>query len=505
MTDSSNGDFRYDVFLSYTWVEPDQSWVRNDLYPALQRAGLRVCLDAEDFVPGRNLILEIDRAGNESRHVLCVLSPEYTEGNRMTLFESLAARASDAAGFTSTLVPLMLRETQTPKWLKNLVYVNWVDKSGHAREWRKLMRVLNAPNPDVAAPAPVGAAAQQEEQLRGNGNYLLVSNESPLTKELRRLLLARRSELGIECDPYGQKAQRFEDYKSGLFEFGDNVHPEVKWLFTVHPEDGWGRLSQKEEKELLDRLDRTGKRIVFFESGLGFLKHDAACRKNNIFVIRTDYEAAVRDLISCKVVEFVRKSPCPHLVTLLGPRCSVADERRRIYNEFLAGLQYNHGLTEMSAPPGADHRFWLDSRLDLSSKMLRITSLTLDSWYRAEAEATVLRFCGALQTKGYCFDTCFLCGNDDIALGARDAVRKLRGQNPVEERRVAFIGFDGTDGMLELLRAGVEAATMRVNLEEMCKRAAQLVRSPAELNTCEILVSAQGIDPMHGGGAAWGS
>jgi hypothetical protein len=32
------------------------------LAPALKKAGLRVCLDVIDFVPGRNLIEEMDRA-----------------------------------------------------------------------------------------------------------------------------------------------------------------------------------------------------------------------------------------------------------------------------------------------------------------------------------------------------------------------------------------------------------------------------------------------------------
>jgi hypothetical protein len=497
---SSDKDFRYDVFLSYRWVEPDESWVRYELYPALQRAGLRVCLDVEDFAPGRDVMLEMDRAGTQSRHILCVLSPEYFEGNRMTWFESQAARSSDPAGSASTLVPLMLRDTQTPNWMKNVIRVNWVDESGHAREWRKLLNALNAPNANAAAPGPVGAAAQSHVQLLGKGNYLAVSNESPFTEKLRRLLLASRKELGIEWDHYGQKAQTFKGYKNALFHFLDNAHPAAKWLFTVHLEDGWGRLNRHEERDLLERLDRTGKRIIFFESGLSFLKHDPSCRKKNIFVIRTNYDTAVQELISEEVVKFVRKSPCAHFVTLLGPRCSVADERRRIYNEFLAGLQYSHGFSEMNASPGADERIWRYTNLDLSSKVLRITSLTLDSWYRAEARAAVLKYCSPFDTQEGSFYTCFLCGNDDIALGARDAVLKLRGQQATKERRVAFIGFDGIDEFVNLVNAGLEAATMRVDLEGMCQRAVQIVTGSGEPPLCEIVVPAHGMGPAHRGG-----
>jgi hypothetical protein len=504
MTDSSNRDFRYDVFLSYRRKEPDQSWVRKELDVKLTEAGLRVCIDVKNFLPGRNFFLEMDRAKRESRQVLCVMSPAYFEGNRrMTMWEALAAKGADPAGIASTLVPLMLRQTDVPTWMEDIIYADWTDESHHELEWQKLLGALNAPKRDVGAPAPVGAAERQEERLRGHGNYVMISTETPFTEELRQLLLAARGELGIEKDLYGERAQTFEDYRSGLFEFLDDPHPEARWLFTVQPEDKYGRLSQREEIELLDGLDRTGKGIVFFESGLEFLKYDPECRKKNVVVIRTDYENAVRDLIRFQVVEFVRKSPRPQLVTLF-PSNSVADVRRRIYNEFLAGLQYNYGLTTTSAPAGSDHPFRLDSSLDLSMKMLRITSLTVGSWYEDDAAKVVRNFCDAAPSKDNSFDICFLCGNDEIALGARQAELELHEQNPVVQRRVAFVGFDGIPKMIELIRAGLDAATMRVNLKEICKQAIRVVRSPATLNTCEILVSAQGIYPMHGGRAAWG-
>ena len=56
------------VFISYRWVDPDQKWVREQLAPALRRAGLSVLLDVDDFVPGRDLILEkIGRASCRER------------------------------------------------------------------------------------------------------------------------------------------------------------------------------------------------------------------------------------------------------------------------------------------------------------------------------------------------------------------------------------------------------------------------------------------------------
>lgn len=73
--------YAYDVFLSYRHQEPDKSWVRNTLVPRLEADGLRVCIDYKCFRLGRPLVLEMERAVQESRYTLAVLSPAYLESN----------------------------------------------------------------------------------------------------------------------------------------------------------------------------------------------------------------------------------------------------------------------------------------------------------------------------------------------------------------------------------------------------------------------------------------
>ena len=141
----------YDVFISYRWVEPDQTWVRNQLFPALKNAGLAVLLDVEDFVPGRDLMLEMTRAGRECHRALCVLSPQYFDGNRMVGFESLMARRSDPSGTESRLIPLLLRPTDLPEWLRGLIPIDWTEPRYYSREWHKLLKVLGATR-DAAVP-----------------------------------------------------------------------------------------------------------------------------------------------------------------------------------------------------------------------------------------------------------------------------------------------------------------------------------------------------------------
>lgn len=147
--------YKYDVFISYRWITPDQEWVREQLYPALKSAGLRVCLDVEDFVPGRDLILEMERAGKEARQVLCVISPEYFEEGRMVEFENLSARRRDPAGRNSFLIPFILREAKIPERIRGLIPIDWTNPNNHTREWRKLLRVLGATTLEVPRPSVI--------------------------------------------------------------------------------------------------------------------------------------------------------------------------------------------------------------------------------------------------------------------------------------------------------------------------------------------------------------
>ena len=57
----------HDLFLSYRHREPDRSWVRRLLVPALRVAGVSVCLDVESFEPGAFILGEMERAVLDER------------------------------------------------------------------------------------------------------------------------------------------------------------------------------------------------------------------------------------------------------------------------------------------------------------------------------------------------------------------------------------------------------------------------------------------------------
>ncbi|MFO0889149.1 MAG: TIR domain-containing protein [Isosphaeraceae bacterium] len=170
--------YEYDVFISYRKKEPDEIWVQDELYPALKKAGLRVMLDVEDFVPGRNIIEEIERAGRESRHALCVISPDYLVGDRLIHFESLLSRFRDPSGARSGLIPLLYRETELPRWLEDLVPLRWTAKA-YRREWGRLLTLLGAKDHDAEPPPVLTAATPAGQDVGPDESASAAADEGP--------------------------------------------------------------------------------------------------------------------------------------------------------------------------------------------------------------------------------------------------------------------------------------------------------------------------------------
>jgi hypothetical protein len=67
--------FVYDVFISYRHKDPDKTWVRNTLLSSLESAGPPACIDFRDFQLCAPLVTEMERAIEQSRYTLAILSP----------------------------------------------------------------------------------------------------------------------------------------------------------------------------------------------------------------------------------------------------------------------------------------------------------------------------------------------------------------------------------------------------------------------------------------------
>ena len=105
--------FTYDVFLSYRNQDPDKTWVRKTLYPRLKTEGLKVCLDVVDFPLGEPVINAMERAVEESRYTMAVLTPAYLTSS-FADFENVIAQHLGLEQSQRRFLGL-LREPCTPR------------------------------------------------------------------------------------------------------------------------------------------------------------------------------------------------------------------------------------------------------------------------------------------------------------------------------------------------------------------------------------------------------
>ncbi len=132
-------EFTYDVFISHHPAERD--WVRGDLLPALEGAGLHVCLPERDFEIGLPTLVATERAVDGSRHTLVVITPDWL-ASAWNDFETLLVSSADPAGRRRRLIPLLLKPTALPARIDLLTRADFTDPDGRASEMRRLVMAL---------------------------------------------------------------------------------------------------------------------------------------------------------------------------------------------------------------------------------------------------------------------------------------------------------------------------------------------------------------------------
>lgn len=114
-------------FISYN--RADRSWAEWIAWH-LEEAGYTTVLQAWDFRPGTNFVVEMQRAVSDSERTIAVLSPDYLTSS-FTQPEWAAAFAQDPMGKKGLLVPVRVRECEPKGLLPQIVYI---DISGSLEE-----------------------------------------------------------------------------------------------------------------------------------------------------------------------------------------------------------------------------------------------------------------------------------------------------------------------------------------------------------------------------------
>jgi hypothetical protein len=139
--------FAYDVFLSYRQQEPDRTWVRKRLVPALDARGVRVCVDYRDFRLGAPLVTEMARAVEQCRYTVAILTPRYLESN-FTELENVLAEHLGLERSERRLLTIM-REVSTPRLgMRARLWLDMTDDEEFATGVERLVDALEqSPTP----------------------------------------------------------------------------------------------------------------------------------------------------------------------------------------------------------------------------------------------------------------------------------------------------------------------------------------------------------------------
>jgi len=156
------------IFISYTgtdvqWAE----WIGWQL----EENGHSVIIQAWDFRPGSNFILEMQEAAQEADRTIAVLSPDYLK-SVFTHPEWAAAFAQDPKGESGKLVLVRVRECEPKGLLRSIIYIDLV---GLVEDKAKNVLITGL-NRERAKPG-------KEPEFPGTKDFSLFSNQRSFLKK----------------------------------------------------------------------------------------------------------------------------------------------------------------------------------------------------------------------------------------------------------------------------------------------------------------------------------
>src|SRR5260221_3521812 len=151
---------RKHFFISYTSADrPWAEWIAWQL----EHEGYTTLIQAWDFAPGSNFVLEMDTAASTAERTIAVLSPEYLQSG-FTPSEWAAAFAHDPKGEQRLLVPVRIRPFDVEGLLGQVVYIDLVGRNEQEARTVLLAGVRHERAKPAASPAFPAIAQTQAER-----------------------------------------------------------------------------------------------------------------------------------------------------------------------------------------------------------------------------------------------------------------------------------------------------------------------------------------------------
>lgn len=208
-------------FISYH--PEDTSWAQW-IAAQLSDHGYSVFVQAWDFQPGQNLVLEMQRAASQAERTLALLSPSFLT-SRFTAAEWAAAFAQDPTGERRKLIPVRVAPCLPEGLLGPIIYIDLVGKDEDTARTCLFYSLKHSGRPPQAArfpgaspsPTPATRDTAVPSNLTGRAAHDATADRPLLapsrTSELRRMLqlhLRLDSDLDAFClDFFPQVKRRF--------------------------------------------------------------------------------------------------------------------------------------------------------------------------------------------------------------------------------------------------------------------------------------------------------
>jgi len=155
-----------DFFISYN--SADKSWAEWTAW-TLEEAGYTTVLQAWDFRPGSNFVLEMQRAASEAERTIAILSPAYLDA-LYTQPEWAAAFVQDPTGEKGTLIPVRVQKCDLKGLLTPIIRIDLVNLDETAAKATLLQGIKQERmKPSVKSAFPGGAQRSITEQPRFPG------------------------------------------------------------------------------------------------------------------------------------------------------------------------------------------------------------------------------------------------------------------------------------------------------------------------------------------------
>lgn len=134
-----------DVFISYS--HEDRAFAER-LEQRLELDGISTWIDYKDAPWGKPFPASIEEGLDRARHIICLMSPSWISST-WSAIERYSAVVDDPNGFLGKLLPILLsKETQIPRFLKPLVYIDCTTAGALDTQYSRIRdHILNTRKP----------------------------------------------------------------------------------------------------------------------------------------------------------------------------------------------------------------------------------------------------------------------------------------------------------------------------------------------------------------------